>query len=101
LLFHSPPHLTKLDRAAFDGQRIDHVPLDIHVGSIAIRKFIEQIQPHFTLHGHVHESSTLTRAWSEKIGNPYAFSAAYDGPELAVIKFKPTHPQKASREILD
>lgn len=99
-LFHSPPHRTKLDRAALDGQIINHVPVDVHVGSIAIRKFIEQAQPHITLHGHVHESSTLTGAWREKMGNTYAFTAAYDGSELAVIKFEPSHPNQASRELL-
>ena len=37
------------------GKMIDHVPLDRHLGSIAIRRFIEIRQPLLTLHGHVHE----------------------------------------------
>jgi len=40
-LFHSPPYKTKLDRAALDGQKVDHVPLDVHVGSVAIERFIK------------------------------------------------------------
>ena len=45
VLFHAPPYQTKLDRAALDGRMVDHVPLDVHVGSIAVRRFIEARQP--------------------------------------------------------
>lgn len=86
-LFHSPPHETNLDRAGLDGKTIDHVPLDINVGSIAIRRFIEDRQPLLTLHGHVHESTRLTGSWRDRLGRTYMFNAAHDGPELAVIRF--------------
>lgn len=99
-LFHSPPYQTVLDRADLDGQVQDHVPLDVHVGSIAIKRFIEEKQPWITLHGHVHESSRITGNWREKIGRTHLFSAAYDGPELAVVRFNPEIPQEARREIL-
>jgi Icc-related predicted phosphoesterase len=99
-LFHSPPYQTALDRAALDGKMIDHVPLDVHVGSIAIKRFIENQQPLITLHGHIHESSRITGKWKERIGRTHLFSAAYDGPELAVVKFDPEKPQQAQREIL-
>ncbi len=39
-LFHSPPYRTNLDRAALDGRMVDGVPLDVNVGSIAIKGFI-------------------------------------------------------------
>jgi len=39
-LFHCPPHGCGLDRAALDGKMVDHVPLDVHIGSIAIQRFI-------------------------------------------------------------
>lgn len=99
-LFHSPPYQTAMDRADLDGQLIDHVPLDVHVGSIAIKRFIEARQPHITLHGHVHESSRLTGAWRQKIGRTHLFSAACEAPELAVIRFHPDRPGEARREIL-
>jgi Icc-related predicted phosphoesterase len=99
-LFHSPPYQTALDRAALDGKMKDHVPLDVNVGSIAIRRFIEEQQPWITLHGHVHESTRITGSWKEKIGRTHLFSAAHDGPELAVIRFDPEKPQEARREIL-
>ncbi len=98
-LFHSPPYKTSLDRAALDGQMIDHAPLDVHVGSIAIQRFIEQRQPLVTLHGHIHESARITGAWLERIGRTYCFSAAHDGPELAVVQFDPENPAAATRTL--
>ena len=99
-LFHTPPYATALDRAALDGQSTDHAPLDVHVGSIAVRRFIEARQPLLTLHGHVHESARLTGRWAERIGRTHAFSAAHDGPELALIRFDPDHLSRATRELL-
>ncbi len=100
LLAHTPPHDTDLDRAALDGQRVEGVPLDVHVGSIALRRFIEARQPLLTLHGHVHESARLTGAWRTRIGRTHAFSAAHDGPELALVRFDPEDLEQASRELL-
>jgi Icc-related predicted phosphoesterase len=99
-LFHSPPHASGLDRAALDGMKIDHVPLDVHVGSIAIRRFIEERAPLVTLHGHVHESARLTGAWRVRIGRTLALSAAHDGPELALVRFDLENPDGAARELL-
>lgn len=99
-LFHTPPHKTKLDRAATDGKFIDQVPLDLHVGSIAVRRFLESRQPLLTLHGHIHESARLTGSWRDRIGRTHAFSAAHDGPELALVTFDLTDLDSATREIL-
>jgi Icc-related predicted phosphoesterase len=99
-LFHSPPYRTRLDRAALDGQAVDHAPLDVHVGSIAIRRFIEARQPLLTLHGHVHESARLTGSWEDRLGRTVCLSAAHDGPELALVRFDLEHPDRATRELL-
>ncbi len=99
-LFHSPPYKTKLDRADLDGQFVDHVPLDVHVGSIAIQRFIEERQPLLTLHGHIHESSRITGSWADKSNNTYMFSAAYEFPELAIIRFDLNKLDIAERLIL-
>ena len=99
-LFHAPPHKTNLDRAALDGKKIDHVPLDVHVGSIAIRRFIEARQPLVTMHGHIHESARLTGSWRDRIGSTHLFSAAYDGPELALVRFNVNDLGGATRDIL-
>jgi len=99
-LFHTPPHETALDRAALDGKMVDYVPLDVHVGSIAVRRFIETHQPLLTLHGHIHESARLTGSWRDKIGETHLFSAAHDGPELALVRFDLEHPADATRTLI-
>jgi uncharacterized protein len=100
LIFHSPPYKSNLDRAGLDGQMIDHVPLDVHVGSIAIQKFIAEKQPRITLHGHIHESTRLTGSWKEKTGNTWSYNAAHDGPELSVVQFDTRKPGEAVRVLL-
>jgi Icc-related predicted phosphoesterase len=99
-LFHAPPHQTALDRVALDGRMIDNTPLDIHAGSIAIRRFIEKRQPLITLHGHIHESTRITGSWRERLGRTWAFTAAHDGAELALVRFDPAAPEKATRALI-
>lgn len=99
-LFHAPPYQTYLDRAALDGRMIDHVPLDVHVGSIAIKRFIKTRQPAVTLHGHIHESARITGHWRQQIGRTHAFTAAHDGEELALVTFDPESPKTAARRLL-
>lgn len=100
MLFHSPPYKSALDRAALDGRTIDYVPLDVHVGSIAIQRFIERRQPRITLHGHVHESARLTGEWRTRMGETCAISGAHDGPELALVRFDPESPDEATRALI-
>lgn len=99
-LFHSPPYKTNLDRAALDGKTFEYVPLDVHVGSIAIQRFIEERQPMLTLHGHIHESSRITGHWKEQKGNTWMYSAAYEFPGLAIVKFDPGKLEDATRMVL-
>ncbi len=99
-LFHSPPYETHLDRAALDGQMIDHVPLDVHVGSIAIKRFIEERQPLLTLHGHIHESTRLTGKWKHQIGETIAINAAHDGNELSAVILDLENPGDARRLLV-
>lgn len=99
-LFHAPPYQTLIDRAALDGRTVEHVPLDVHVGSIAVRRALERLQPPLSLHGHVHEAARLTGSWRDKIGSTEILSAAHDGPELALVIFDPQHPTAARRELI-
>ena len=94
-LFHAPPYQTKLDRAALDGKYVDYAPLDVHIGSIAIKEFILQKSPHITLHGHVHESTRLTGEWKEIIGNTFCFQAALERNDIGLISFDLENPQQA------
>lgn len=98
-LLHAPPYDTPLDRAALDGRIVDAVPMDVHVGSLAIRRLIETRQPVVTLHGHVHEAVRLTGIWQARLGRTCAFQAAHDGPELAVVRFDPERPEAATRTL--
>lgn len=99
-LFHTPPYQTKLDLSTLEPKMVDHVPLDRHLGSIAVRRFIEARQPLLTLHGHIHEAARVSHFWRDVIGRTLCFSAAHDGPELALVRFEPEHPESAERELV-
>ncbi len=99
-LFHTPPYKTMLDRAGLDGVMVDHVPVDVHVGSIAVKEFIDERKPMLTLHGHIHESSGITGQWKEKISKTIACSAAYEGVGLALVRFSNPCLMSAERLIL-
>jgi Icc-related predicted phosphoesterase len=99
-LCHGPPYETNLDRAANDGKMVDHVPLDLHVGSIALRRFIERRQPLLTLHGHIHESARLTGSWRDRIGRTHVLGAAHDGAELSLVVFDLDDLAGASRTLI-
>lgn len=100
-LFHTPPFETHLDRVAHDGKMVEGVPLDLHVGSIAVRRFVEARQPLLTLHGHIHESARLTGSWRDRIGRTHMFSAAHDGPELALVHFDLDDLENAERRLIE
>jgi Icc-related predicted phosphoesterase len=100
VLFHVPPYASDLDLADLEGRMVDAAPLDVHVGSIAVRRFIEQRRPHLTLHGHVHESARLSGRWRQRIGRSWCLSAAHDGPELAVLRFPLECPGASERLLL-
>ncbi len=90
-LFHPPPYDTNLHRAALDRKMVDHAPLDVHIGSIAIKRFIRHQQPFLSLHGHVHESTRLTGQCKQQIGKTLSFNAAYDEADLVLIDFDTGH----------
>ena len=100
LLLHTPPYQTNLDRAALDGRKVDHVPVDVHVGSIAVKRLIEDRQPLLTLHGHIHESAAITGSWRDRVGRTHLFSAAHDGPELALVRFDLEDLDRATRQLV-
>jgi Icc-related predicted phosphoesterase len=74
--------------------------MDVHVGSIAIREFIEERQPLLTLHGHIHEACRLTGCWQDTIGRTVALSAAIESPSLALVSFSLEDLESAERRVL-
>ena len=63
LMAHTPPHGTKTDRIR-SGQS---------VGSMAVRRFIEDIQPEVCLTGHIHEAKSEDQIGRTRIVNPGPF----------------------------
>jgi Icc-related predicted phosphoesterase len=59
---HTPPADTPLDAMA--GGR--------HVGSPALRAFIERHAPPLTLHGHIHESPEISGSYAARIGSTWS-----------------------------
>lgn len=99
-LFHSPPFQTTLDQAEINITNSDRQTSCIPVGSKAIGRFIDEKKPYITMHGHIHESARLTGKWKQSFGRTWSFSAAHDGPELAVIKFELQDPLSVSRRLI-
>ncbi len=64
---HTPPYNTELDRMR-----------NKHVGSRALRAFINQHQPLLTLHGHIHESPTISGRYAERLGTTWCVNPGHD-----------------------
>ncbi|MBU2564656.1 MAG: metallophosphoesterase [Candidatus Thermoplasmatota archaeon] len=79
-VIHSPPWNTKLDRVYPDGA---------HIGSKAVRGFIEREQPVLTLHGHAHESFEISGQFNEVIGKTISINpgSEYDKDKLNAVIF--------------
>lgn len=90
-MMHSPPFDTPLDK----------IPGDISVGSKAIAAFIQEKQPYITLHGHAHETTRISGEWCHRTGKTVSFSAAWEGPGLALIIFQIDNPLDCDRKILE
>lgn len=81
---HSPPH----------GTGLDMIRSKEHVGSKAIRNFIEKEQPLLTLHGHIHESPEVSGKYRDMIGETLCVNP---GSDFKIIN----HPTKAMCAMID
>ena len=91
-VFHAPPHNTPLDV----------IGNNIHVGSFAVRSFIERNKPKLTLHGHIHETVDMTGKFMDVIGESVLISAGnhnYDS-KVAIVEFDLYRPESAQRRKL-
>lgn len=75
---------------------INHVPMDVLVGSIALKRFIETRQPPITLDGHIHETIKKPGIWKERIDRTWSFNVTHDRQETAIIKFFSKKPARAT-----
>jgi Icc-related predicted phosphoesterase len=76
---HAPPRGTACDR----------LPSGEHVGSEAVRRFVEREQPQLVLCGHIHESRAIDQLGRSRIVNPGPAAAGHyavvdTGAELVV-----------------
>lgn len=80
---HDPPHGTAADR----------LPNGMHVGSPAVRAFVERVQPAVCLSGHIHEARSVDSLGRTTVVNPgplaaggYALIGLKDGRLVAELK---------------
>jgi Icc-related predicted phosphoesterase len=72
-----------------------------HVGSRAIRRFVEEHGPRLVLSGHIHESPRVSGAWRDRIGptdvvNPGQFGTS----RLCGVWFDPEQPAGTLRHTV-
>lgn len=89
LVCHQPPYKTKLDRTYFGD----------HVGSKAVREFIERVQPLVCFTGHIHEAVGIDKIGESQMinsgvligSNRYAYAEIIDNEvkKLDLRKAKP------------
>ena len=79
-VLHSPPR----------GTSCDVIASGMHVGSRAIRAFIERHQPPLVLSGHIHESPRVSSAWRDRIGRTVVVNPGQFGTSrLSGVWFDP------------
>ncbi|MDI6916692.1 MAG: hypothetical protein QMC80_02715 [Thermoplasmatales archaeon] len=64
-------------------------PNGTHIGSKAVREFIEREQPLLTFHGHAHESFEITGQFKEVIDKTISINpdSEYDKDKLNAVVF--------------
>ena len=74
---HTPPSDTPIDLAR--NKR--------HIGSRALRRFIEQHAPPITLHGHVHEAPHRNKTYAVQIGSTWCVNPGNDHRQFHAVTF--------------
>jgi len=72
---HTPPFNTPLDG----------MPRGRHVGSKALRAFIEQHAPLLTLHGHIHESPEISGHYAVQLGATWSINPGHDPKRFQAV----------------
>ena len=87
-VLHSPPR----------GTRCDVMSGGHHVGSRAIRAFVERAQPPLVLSGHIHESPKVSGSWRDTLGRSVLVNPGQFGsPRLCAVWFDPARPAETLR----
>lgn len=72
---HTPPADTPLDQ----------MPRQKHVGSRALRTFIERHAPPLTLHGHIHESPQMSGRYAVRIGTTWCVNPGHNPRQFYAV----------------
>ncbi len=90
-VLHSPPRDTACD--VMSG--------GLHVGSRAIRAFVQEHQPRLTLSGHIHESPRVTGAWRDRVGDTICVNPGQFGSSRAAgVWFDPASPDSTLKHTI-
>jgi len=88
---HSPPRDTRCD---VTGGRA-------HVGSRALRRFVERHQPPLVLSGHIHESPRVSESYRDTIGRTLVVNPGQFGTSrLCGVWFEPSRPHDTLRHTV-
>jgi Icc-related predicted phosphoesterase len=91
LVSHSPPRETNCDVTA--GR--------LHVGSRALRRYVERHQPPLVLSGHIHESPRMTGSHRDQIGRTTVVNPGQFGTSrLCGVWFDPLRPGDTMRHTV-
>jgi hypothetical protein len=91
LVSHSPPRETNCDVTA--GR--------LHVGSRALRSYVERHQPPLVLSGHIHESPRMTGSHRDQIGRTTVVNPGQFGTSrLCGVWFDPLRPGDTMRHTV-
>jgi Icc-related predicted phosphoesterase len=90
-VLHSPPRDT----------RCDMIAARTHVGSRAIRAFVERHQPPLVLAGHIHESPRISSSYRDTIGRTVAVNPGQFGTQrLCGVWVDPARPGETLRHTV-
>lgn len=96
-IFHEAPYDTPLDMIAPNNKYIKDDQL--HIGSFAIRDFVQNEQPLVTMHGHIHETFDESGDYKWRSGQSLSVTAANDflSDTLSYVLFSLPTPSRVER----
>lgn len=96
-VFHEAPFDTPLDMVAADNKYLKDGQQ--HVGSVAVREFIENEAPLLTMHGHIHETLQESGDYRWSTGSSVSITASNDfsSNELSCVLFSLPNPNNIER----
>jgi len=100
-LFHAPPYNTPLDQTGPQGH-YDGLRRPDHIGSSAIRRFIERVHPHLVVCGHCHEAVVLG-SYKAIVGETPCINPGSQPhiDVLSVVQFDPYEPTEMKQFFIN